>query len=116
MNFDFKCPFTPEEIADIRQSRIDAVWEWVMKRYPSLRLETLESNLTYFEEIKKYDDACRVCTSTQQCPTLDGNRMMGELMPDGHLRVWMQGCPQGHKLPKQHSEYRPKQRDWRETQ
>lgn len=107
MNFsfqDFKCPLSPEEMQAIRQKRIDDVWDWVKDRYPALRLSTLESNLCYFEEIKKYDDQCNVCVSVQQCPTADGNRMQGELMPDGYLRVWMQGCPQGHRTPKHREE------------
>jgi hypothetical protein len=113
MKFEFQCPFTPEELEKVKQDMIEQMWDSVTKRYPNLRLATLETNLALFWEIHKYDKQCPNCLSVQQCPTQDGNRMYGELMPDGTLHVYMSPCPHGYK-PTRHSEYEPQQpaRKW----
>ena len=103
MEFEFKCPFTADEIASFRQQRIDAVWDWVLGRYPKINLTTLENNLEKIEEVKKYDDACAKCFGVQQCPTQDGNRAECEIMPDGIARLFMTPCPKGHKIPRGHT-------------
>lgn len=101
MKFEgFNCPFSQEEIKEIYNNRLLAIDDWIAKRYPRISLAVLEQNLPLFEEIKRYDDACQICVSTQMCPTLDGNRMSGKLMPDGNLTVWMHRCPKGYRLPR----------------
>ena len=99
------------DIDAARQELVDRILPWVADKYPKIRLVTIERNAAAFAEIKKYDDQCKLCVSTAQCPTLDGNRMNGRLMPDGVVTIWMEPCPLGHRPPKHKSEA-PKD-DWR---
>lgn len=91
---------TPDELAEAHNNMLLQITDWVEAKYPQIRLKTVERNLAVFLEIKKYDDACRSCMSTQQCPTLDGNRMNGRLDADGVVTIWMEACPKGHRPPK----------------
>ena len=114
MNLELKCPLTPEQLKEAGEKQLEFIWDWVLAKYPSINLATVERNMAALCWIKRYDDACKNCMSVQMCPSLDGNRARGKLMPDGVLNLWMEPCPNGYKLPRQSAEYRPKQKDWRE--
>ena len=115
MNLDLKCPLTPEQLEQAKVNMLDYIWDWVLAKYPAINLATVERNLATFCWIKKYDDACKNCMSTQMCPSQDGNRANGKLMPDGVLNIWMEPCPHGYRLPRQ---YEPEQQSsgWRKRQ
>ena len=115
MEINFKCPLTAEELQTAHNVMLDSIADWVAARYPKIRLDTVEKNLAAFLEIKKYDDACKVCMGTGQCPTMDGNRMNGRLDADGVVTIWMEGCPQGHKIPKRQSEEKTEVKRWEKT-
>ena len=85
-----------EELQEAKQKMIESVYQWVVDRYPKIRLETLERNLTIFLELKKHDDACKTCMSVQTCPG-NGCKMDGRLMADGVVSIWMEQCPSGHR-------------------
>jgi len=89
-----------DELAAAKQDMVNSVMDWVSDRYRNIRLETIEDNIAVFVEMKKYDDQCKVCLSTQQCPTLDGNRINGRLAPDGIMNIWYEPCPRGFRIPK----------------
>ncbi len=93
------------EIVIAGNNMYDQVEPWVKARYPNITEKNLYDlicrNLSVFCEVKKYDDACKGCMSTDMCPTRDGNRMQcGKIMPDGVVRMWIERCPQGFKPPK----------------
>ena len=92
-----------DELTAAKQSMVENVFDWVGARYPNIKIETLENNLAAFVEIKKYDDQCKKCMSTQQCPSEDGNRMRGALAPDGVMNIWYAPCPHGYKRPRNQS-------------
>lgn len=99
------------EIDDARNAMLLNIAEWVENKYPKIRLATVERNIAAFTEIKKYDDQCKKCMSTAQCPTQDGNRMNGRLDADGIVTIWMEPCPHGHK-PLKHQTDEPKTKRW----
>lgn len=99
------------EIDEARNLILLNIADWVADKYPKIGLATIERNSAAFTEIKKYDDQCKTCMSTNQCPTQDGNRMNGRLDADGIVTIWMEPCPLGHRPPK-HKNEAPKD-DWR---
>ena len=104
-----------EELAEAHNTMLNNITDWVASKYPKIRLQTIERNLAIFMEIKKYDDACKTCMSTQDCPTMDGNRMNGRLDADGVVTIWMEACPQGHKIPKRQAEEKTEVKRWEKT-
>ena len=106
---------TADELAEAHNNMLLQITDWVESKYPQIRLHTVERNLAAFLEIKKYDDACKVCMGTGQCPTLDGNRMNGRLDADGIVTIWMEACPLGHRPPKGGEEKREGKR-WAKKQ
>lgn len=116
MNLDLKCPLTPEQLEQAKVNMLDYIWDWVLAKYPAINLATVERNLATFCWIKKYDDACKNCMSTQMCPSQDGNRANGKLMPDGVVSVWMEPCPNGYRLPRQYEPEQQQSSGWRKRQ
>ena len=108
---------TAEELEQAKQSMLQFIWDWVAAKYSNIRLATVERNLSTFVWLKRYDDACKNCMSTQMCPSLDGNRVNGKLMADGVVTVWMEPCPMGYKPSRnqEEQEVRP-QRRWSKSQ
>lgn len=100
MEFEFKCPYTKAEVEGFKEQIKSKLWDWVMEKYPKISLEMLENNIASLLEIHKYDEKCPVCLGTQQCPTEDGNRCNGLLMPDGVISIYYSPCPKGHTRPR----------------
>ena len=106
------------ELDAAHNDMLDRLTDWVTKKHPNIRLETVERNIAAFLRIQEYDIACAKCMSTETCPSLDGNRMNGKLGPDGVLNIWMEPCPHGYRTPKVQPEEAPKQkyREWEPKQ
>lgn len=100
MELNFKCPLSAEELQEAADKMLNEISDWLTAKYPKINLETTMRNIAAFQRIKLYDDTCRVCMGTGQCPSLDGNRMNGRLDSDGVVTIWMEPCPHGYKVPK----------------
>ena len=107
---ELKCPLSAEELKQASQNMLEFVWDFVLARYPNIKLATVERNMAQFVALKKQEDACKACMSVQMCPTFDGNQMNGRLDPDGVVSIWMQPCPQGYKVPKGETCYQVEQK------
>ena len=91
---------TADEIEEAGNKMLLDVNDFVLARYPNISLKTLESNLTEFSEIKKADDACKLCMSWEQCPNPDLMKLVGELTSLGYVRITHEYCPKNYKKPK----------------
>ena len=100
MECNFKCPLSAEELQEAGDKMLAEISDWVTAKYPKINLETVMRNIAAFQRIKLYDDTCRSCTGTKNCPSLDGNRMNGRLDADGIVTIWMERCPHGYRPPK----------------
>jgi hypothetical protein len=98
--------YTPEQLATARQGMVDKLVYWFSDKYPKARLETLERNIAQLTEIHKYDEQCKICNGVQSCPSKDGRRMNGRLMPDGIVSIWFEPCQKGHRLEGREEEKR----------
>lgn len=89
-----------EEVEEARAKTLLDVHDFVIGKYPKISLATLEKNLIEFSEIKKADDACKMCVSWEQCPNMDLMKLCGELTSLGYVKLYHVYCPCNHRKPK----------------
>jgi hypothetical protein len=114
MELNFKCPLSAEELQEAADKMLFEIDEdgWLTSKYPRISLETTMRNIAAFQRIKLYDDTCKNCTGTSNCPSLDGNRMNGRLDSDGIVTIWMERCPHGYRPPRGEQSERTEKKRW----
>lgn len=91
---------TQDEVDEAGHKMLGEINDFVLARYPKISLETIEANLSELFEMKKAEDACRMCMSWEQCPNPDLMKLTGDLTSAGYIHLSHTYCPKNYKKPK----------------